>query len=384
MLCYVPALLSGIEFQVKKGLYDKKYLWQGFDGSWFTDRAIYQHDHVLTSYYYSGKITDYRKTLGINETKTLWADSGGFSLATKGAKIDPRNVLRWQELNSNIAFTLDYPPVAVSGGNQTSSGSFNYISLKMLTEHAIKTARNNEIFAAERTNPNLLIYNVIHGNRLSYMEEWWKYNGHFSFEGYATGTKPTGDALYQAFNIAFLHSKGVRSRIHLLGVSGIRVLPALAYLSQYVECISFDSTSYGRGALNKTYFLPDKINEHISFGVKDYILGSLKELPCNCPVCQKINSPDELAAEGTWSGMLCALHNLYLIKEWTAKLNESLGDQDKFTKLTINMTAEPFESSMTAKAIDFFNYYLKYGIEEACSRYFPNKANTEHTRKKIF
>lgn len=383
MLVYVPALLSGMEFQIKKAVNDDYYLWNNYDGSWFTEKGIFQHDQLLTSFYYSGKIKNYRKTLGINEKITLWADSGGFSLATKGAKITPEAVLDWQELNSNIAFTLDYPPISVEGGNQTSSGSFNYISLKQLTEHAIKTARNNEVFASKRTNPNLLIYNIIHGNRLSYMEEWWKYNGHFNFEGYATGTKPTGDALYQAFNIAFLHSKGVRARVHLLGVSGLRVLPTLAYLTKYVTPISFDSTSYGRGALNKTYFLPHKINEHISFGKKDYVLGSLKNLPCDCPVCEKINHPDELAADGTWSGMLCALHNLYLIKKLTENLN-SAPNKEVFEQITEQVTGEPFSSSMTAKAVDFFEYYLKYGIEEACHRYFPQKAITEYSRKKLF
>lgn len=381
MLTYVPALLSGMEFQIKKAKISDTYLWKKYDGGWFTDKSIFQHPHVLTSYYYSRKIKNYREALAIKPEITLWADSGGFSLATKGAKIDPLEVLRWQENNSDIAFTLDFPPIDVEGGNQTSSGSFNYISLSKLRGHAIKTAENNKIFAKERANNKLLIYNVIHGNRLAYMEEWWKYNGDFPFEGYATGSKPTGDALYQAFNIAFLHSKGVRQRIHLLGVSGIRVLPTLAYLSKYVDPISFDSTSYGRGALNRTYMLPGKLSSHISFG-QDYD-GSISELTCNCPICEKTN-PNELASSGTWPGMLVALHNLYLIKEWVGELNNIIDSYDKFKANVEAMTGEKYEECMTAKAINFWECYLKNGLEEAYAKFFPSKSQNEFTRRVLF
>jgi tRNA-guanine family transglycosylase len=385
MIVYVPALLSGMEFQVRKARTDSDYLWKGYDGGWFTDKSMYLHDHVLTSYYYSKKIKDYRAELAITDTTKLWADSGGFSLATKGASIDPRTVIEWQNDNADCAFTLDLPPIEVAGGNQTSSGSFEYISLGKLKSAAITTAHNNDVFFKLR-RPDLKIYNVIHGNRLSYMNEWWKYNGHFDFEGYATGSKPAGDALYQAFNIAFLHSKGARSHIHLLGVSGIRVLPAVAYMARYIDWLSFDSTSYGRGALNRTYMIPDKLNEHISFAIKDYEPGSVRreDLTCECPVCQKIETPEQFAESGTWPGMLCALHNLYVIKDWIQELNSIIDDESKFKANVEQMTGEKFEHSMTAKAIDFFEHYLRNGIEDAYMRFFPSKEQSEYKRRTLF
>lgn len=381
MLVYVPALLSGMEFQIKKAQQSDDYLWRGYDGGWFTDRSILQHEHVLTSYYYSNRVKDYKKTVGMHDRATLWADSGGFSLATQGVEINPETVIKWQNDNADIAFTLDFPPVEMTGGTKTSAGTFEYISLDRLRENAIKTAKNGEVFAKLKRK-DLIMYNVIHGNRLSYMEEWWKYNGHFDFEGYATGSKPAGDALYQAFNIAFLHSKGVRSRIHLLGISGIRVIPALAYMAKDIDMISYDSTSYGRGALNRAYVFPDKMWDHFNFGAV-YVKGSY-ELKCDCEVCAVVRDADIYAEPGTWPGMLCALHNLKMLKQWTAQLNSIVHDKEKFRANVEQMSAQKYERSMTAKGVEFWDFYMKHGLEEAYVKFFPDKNQDEHSRKVLF
>jgi len=377
MIIYVPALLSGMENQIKR---DK--LWKGFDASWFTEKGMYFHPHILTSYYYAKTIADYRGALNIRRDAVLWVDSGGYTVATKGAELDALEVLRWQEANADISYTLDYPPIQIYGGSQTSMGGFRDIGVDELRNKAIKTAKNNEIFCRERSNKDLRIYNVIHGVTLSYLNIWWRHNGGFPFEGYALGTKPAFDALHQASKLAFLHSKGVRENVHMLGLSGIRVLPVLAYISKYVDKISFDSTSYGRGALNRTYFLPHKLNSHVSFG-EDYERGSF-QIVCSCPVCTKLGSADELADAHTWPGMLIALHNLYLIKEQITRLNNCLDDFDKFKEETESMTGEKYEHSMAAEAINFFDHYLKYGLEEAYSLWFPDRCEDKKPQRKLF
>lgn len=376
-IIYVPALLSGMENQIKREI-----LWKNYDSSWFTDKGIFLHPHILTSYYYAKTIPNYRKALRIRNDCTLWVDSGGYTVATKGAELDAREVLKWQEDNADISYTLDYPPIKIYGGSQTSMGGFTDVSFEELKEKAIKTAKNNEIFLRERTNKHLKIYNVIHGVTLKYLEEWWKYNGEFKFEGYALGTKPAFDALHQASKLAFLHSKGIRKNVHMLGLSGIRVIPVLAYISKYVDRISFDSTSYGRGALNRTYFLPHKLNDHISFG-EDYERGKM-EISCTCPVCSKLDSADDLAAPHTWPGMLIALHNLYLIQEQVSRLNECIDDFEALKKETESMTGEKYEHSMAAVAINFFDHYLKYGLEDAYTKWFPNRLESKQAKRKLF
>lgn len=376
-IVYVPALLSGLEHQVKN---DK--LWNDFDAGWFTDRSIYYHPHLLTSYYYAYKIPDYKKALKIKKEACLWTDSGGFSVATKGKQLDPREVLAWQEDNADIAFILDFPPANFIGGDRTSQGKFTELSPKELEEKAIKTARNSEVYAKYRTPGKMLLYNIIQGSTLKYMDIWWKHNGHFPFEGHALGTRPSFDALFQASKLAFLHSKGVRKRVHMLGLSGLRVIPAIAWMSKHVDWISFDSTSYGRGSLNRTYFLPHKINSHISFG-NDYVKGSMKKLPCKCPVCILVK-PDDLAAEKTWPGTLIALHNLYIIRECVGELNASIDNETLFRTKVTELTGEPYHNSMTAQAIEFFELYLSKGIDEAYLRYFPGKTQNQHTQRALF
>lgn len=377
MIIYVPAILNGIEYQIRT-----KKMWRDHDASWFTHKCRYFHPQVLTSYYYSAPIPNYRERLDIRDDATLWVDSGGYTVATKKVELDPVKVLEWQEANADISYTLDYPPINIVGEGQTSNRKYHDVSLEQLRERAIKTAKNSEIFLKLRTSKRLKIYNIIHGVTLQYLEEWWKYNGDFPFEGFALGTKPAYDALHQASKLAFLHSKGVRTNVHMLGLSGVRIVPLLAYISQYVDRISFDSTSYGRGSLNRTYFFPGKLNDFISFDSK--YKPNTFTLSCDCPICSEVQDAEFYASAGTWPGTLIALHNLYIMQDAVIRLNESLGDFDKFKSIVESMTGQKYEYSYTAKAIDLFNFYLKYGIDETYKRYFPNRDEEKCVQQKLF
>jgi len=74
---YIPAFLTGLENVARRcylpmgkenrfGLYKGKY-----DCTWFTNLAMFQHPHLLISFYYSGKFPEYKKLLRIRDDVSL-------------------------------------------------------------------------------------------------------------------------------------------------------------------------------------------------------------------------------------------------------------------------------------------------------------------------
>lgn len=377
-ILYVPAAIDGLINVLKRcelpenrfGLYKGKY-----DPSWWSDKAIFQHQHVLTSYYYARKHKDYLQSIKLTKKTTLWADSGGYTIATKGAKIDPMEALKWQEENSNIAFTLDHPPTIITKGTQISPGKNERVTEEVFEQHAEKTRQNNLVFANNRTNPNLLIYNVMHGYDLKSRDLWWDYTTRDTkFEGYATGNKPTNDYLLQAMTIMYLWDKGVRQRVHLLGVSGVLVIPVLVWASQYIDKVSFDSTSYGYGSLTRAYVYPDRIRDYTHFGRKYETKDKpMEKIYCKCPICIDFETPEYFIGDGsTWPGLLLALHNLWCTKQYVEELDRVLNvekNKEKFFQLVHQHTGG---SEKTLHAINFIEDCMKYGFKKSYEMYFSN------------
>ncbi|GAH08329.1 unnamed protein product, partial [marine sediment metagenome] len=258
------------------------------DPSWWSDRALFRHNHVLSSYWISKKWPNFREVLRIPKDVTVWADSGGYTIATKGVKVDIRDALKWQERNADIAFTLDIPPTIVTAGNQISPGKNERVSADKF-EQCAETTRKNNLFFLNNKSTDLLIYNVQHGWDLKTQNLWWDYTAKdIPFDGYATGAKPVGDCLLQAMCIMHLWDKGVRERIHLLGVSSITVIPVLVWASQYIDKVSFDSKSYGYGSITRAYVYPDKIRYYTHLGKKKNTKkDQLNKFTCTCPVCSQ-------------------------------------------------------------------------------------------------
>lgn len=371
---YIPALLTGIENPIKRclipgnkfGLYKGKY-----DPAWFTDLSIFHHPYMLVSYYYSGKIPDYRKTLRIQDDVQLMADSGGYSIFTQGGDISPVDVLRWQEKNSDIAFSLDLPPARSENTTRCSPGKVIYHNIDKFEENAEISRKNNIIFQENRTTDKLKIYNVIHGYNLETMNLWWDYvTPGIDFEGYATGAKPATNILLQALCIMFLYNKGVRKNIHLLGISGITVIPLIVWASQYIDNISFDSTSYGYGARTRAYVYPEKIRYYTHFGRK-YATKKhpMSKIYCNCPICKDFDTPEYfIKSDITWPGMLLSLHNLWCVKQYVEELENAVGDKDKFFELVKQHTGN--WSDKTIYGINFIEDCLKAGFDNTYKTYF--------------
>ena len=388
---YIPALLTGIENPIKRCLVpgNKFGLYKGkFDPAWFTDLSMFIHPYMLVSYYYSGKIDNYRETLRIRDDITLLADSGGYSLATKGGSIDVRKVLAWQEKNANIAFSLDLPPAKVDNATRISPGKVVYYGMNEFEKNAVISRNNNLEFMKYRTSDKLKIYNVIHGYNKPTLDLWWDYaTRDINFEGYATGLKPANDAVLQAMCVMYLYSRGVRENVHLLGVSGVTVIPLIVWISQYIDKISFDSTSYGYGSRTRAYVYPDRIRDYTHFGRKYRTKKNpMKELYCKCPICYDLKTPDYfIESDITWPGMLISLHNLWCMQDYVKQLDTAINvehNKEKFISLIRQHTGD--WADKTIHAINFVESCLEKGYDQSYEMYFSNhNYNKEKMTRKM-
>ncbi len=172
-----------------------------------------------------------------------------------------------------------------------------------------------------------------------------------------------------------LFDKGIRERVHLLGVSGITVIPVLVWASQYIDKISFDSTSYGYGARTRAYVYPDRIRDYTHFG-KKYLTKKhpVKELNCDCPICSDLKTVDYFClSDTTWPGCLLSLHNLWHVKHYVELLDRTLNvdkDKDKFMELLRQHTGT--SANKAIHAINFKEACMSMGFKKAYDVYFSD------------
>ena len=368
---FFPALIGGLghHYTSKRRVLGRDHLWKNkFSCSFWSDSSLFKCLNLLTSAYYSRTKTNWRAHMDIGEDATLMADSGGFQCATIGAKLDPLEILKWQEVNANIAFTLDIPPVNLE---QKAVGPVSTTKLVWMSDAEFnvaleKTYQNNIVFEKNRTNKNLKIYNCLHGTSEDKFDRWFNRVKDFEFEGWAYGCKPVGDPLVQSMGLSRLYHRGIRDRVHLLGVGGINVLPVLIYCTKYFTNLTVDSSSYGQGYLTKKYLIPDDLTDSISFGrlrdpdEKHY--SQYDSLPCMCPVCSEVEHLEILAQPGSIGGALIALHNLYSIVSFVDEL-KMMNERELLDYISENCPQRATE------AVKFFDISVSQGHEKAMQTY---------------
>lgn len=339
---YVPALCEGLRYQFKKGnkidadyvpaFADSQRFKKGYGFSWWTEDSPFYYPRILVSAYYGMKDSHfYRDELQIGKEVLFMGDSGGFQIASvrkKGGNLKgltPMNVLEWLKTNCDIGLALDIPPTL--SGAQPTDQEYQWAK-KTLVEH-------NNIY--ERHRDDLMVYNVLHGETDERMNDWYETVKDTSFEGWAVGLKPSSHPILQARGLGFMAQKGHTENIHVLGASGFDVIPLFAHASKTIDNLTYDSSSYNRGVIERQYVTPMNMRFKMHFGTKDDNQNArvrntrLNSMPCNCPVCVS-TPPEKMFEEGSWAGSILSMHNLYwyLYYADTMKIMANANNQDTF------------------------------------------------------
>lgn len=216
-----------------------------------------QYHNVLVSYaVWNGKDIPFDKQKGY-----VFGDSGGFSVVSTGASIDPRKSLRWQMRHCTTGVILDIPPFDF-GGQARFVGSAADVWAR-----STERTRNNvlaglgEYERYRASGGDFRWWGVVQGETYAQILGWYNYvRNVYPFndggEGWALAPKPCNDHLRIARFFRLVREKKF-TRIHVLQtskVSAVGVAMALAQMSG-VEFMTNDSATNHINAGNRNVFL---------------------------------------------------------------------------------------------------------------------------------
>lgn len=221
---------------------------QGEDVQW-------EWPHALISYHYWRNLR-----CNFPEDLYIFGDSGGFSVVTQGAVIDPLEVMRWQLRHCHAGVILDRPPYSASGGQQFAGSASD------LFHSALATTCSNVAKALPEylhDGGDFVWYGVLQGDSPQQIQEWYDaVRRVYEFgtewgEGWAIAPKPSTDIISIARYLGFVRKEQLR-RIHVLQVTSSRPVAAMVVLAQMaeVEFLTFDSATATLYATNHKYLIP--------------------------------------------------------------------------------------------------------------------------------
>jgi tRNA-guanine family transglycosylase len=247
----------------------------------------------------------------------VFIDSGGYQIIRQKISIDPKTVFDFQNINADIGLILDIPPV---------DENLNVVKdLSLFMKYTQKTKHNIDmIINRER---DFKLYTVLQGETKDQLELWWKecVEPYLDLlDGVAVSVKPPSNLMYGLVrHLAFLKETGYNGNIHLLGMSGWKMLAILTLIAHYWRgIVSFDSSTYIFHAKTEPryhLFNGYVINISMKHGLGKNTPENLKEMPCDCPVCKFIEEKMggwSLVVRGGGSSasrmLPVAIHNLYV------------------------------------------------------------------------
>lgn len=340
-----------------------------------------KYPFLLASAFYEMKVDDKDKSnlwkrYEIPKDFYVMGDSGGFQAATCGVKIDIKKTLRWQERNCHAGMIPDQPVSSYEGvsrkGKKRKREDWDTFT------KCVKRTYNQTVdyYNLRDWDEPLDIYNIILGYNLKQLEYSYKILSEFNddFEGWATGGKPSSDPMMQALIAGFLYSKGHTGLVHFLGESGFDVIPVLALSATKFKRVSFDSSTFVRGAMDRGFHIPFNIKSRFYFGEKEVRndgqhSSTLQKIPCFCPSCS-VSTVDDLRHDRL--GVRMSLHNLWWFIKYTEFMDVIKDDKRNLLDFTKRFT----KSERTHKAIAFLIDCFEGDFEQSYKRHY-NKGAAE-------
>lgn len=309
-------------------------------------RSPFYYPYFLISYYYGQNTPDLRKRYNL-EGVFIKGDSGGFQNITQDADLDPQSVIEWQQENCDSGLILDQPPFKKIEG----SAQFGAITNEIFEESLNKTIHNAKVAMKNWTKPDFQLFGVVQGDTPERQEKWLRAmlgvetECGRKFSGWSLSPKPSHSIKQIAYHAANMIENGLTDKpIHILQVSGFESLAMAAWVSRYFKGdVTVDSSTFNIGRIYFTYISSFDFLDKWDLGKRGDV--RLKQMPCDCPVCQKIDWKD--FSYDNWElksppGILISLHNLYQIIKYTKFLNSIKDDEMIFRKFCLKRFGQKF------------------------------------------
>lgn len=257
--------------------------------------------------------------------KVVFGDSGGYSVVTKGAVIDPEEALKWQLRYCQRGVMLDIPPYSRDSKIQFTGSAEGF------WRDSITTAAENvrralpHYLRAREAGSDFRWWGVIQGETREQMLEWYTvisdiYPFNEEGEGWALAPKPSTDLPAVVRHLKFAHDHGIRN-IHLLQVTSVKVMAvvfALAQMEGGFDLITYDSATAVRCAINRNAVIPDDINLGIWYIKQKGMEGVVQDfmMECPCQYCVWFRENQHCMDNRAYTHYLVAHNHLEMLKSF--------------------------------------------------------------------
>ena len=361
---YIPAYSDGLMNMLEKDDLQIREEYQ-MDFSEKKSLRIFQKDsdsyfknqYILISAGSSHKRKNFRNLIQAQDA-TVFVDSGGYQLAQNTVDITKYTdevALMWSEENGDIFPILDRPTFTL-GMMRDGKPVSPYKDYQECLDLSVTSAK---YYSENRTRTDAKILNVIQGQTIPQIKEWYDAISPYKFEGWAYGgTRGNLGKILPA--ILFLHKNGEFDRqeckyFHIFGVTSNESMIYFQYIQMLLNekgidvQITYDSTYWNRTCVYGGYFTEARYV--VGTGMRsmawpntiDYKkLTKDFKMPCHCPICTDLDDvysffnhyvknkegEDVISFKGFNSSM--AYHNLYLQLEYlnnvTSILNSGMNE----------------------------------------------------------
>jgi hypothetical protein len=292
------------------------YRWDNM--SWRENSIYFYYPYAFVSPF----VTKFHKNRSaFPGAKLIIADSGGFQLKVGTRKeANWYEILQFQEGIADINFTLDIPPISLSGNNR----------FQKALELSVYLANN---MMREKTKDAMKTFGVLHGDTFAQLQYWYNImTYYYSYPGFAIPMihiRGKKDVDIYCEQLKFVKSLG--TDLHFLGNRSqldMLVFSRLAYLSK--KNITFDSSTASASLLYGHYIDPylhkclnftKKEDGRIQLDGKDYT-------GCWCPICKR-----HLVEELFYKPELIMLHNIFIFKSYANYASRMVQDDKLFRDL---------------------------------------------------
>ena len=285
-------------------------------------RGDFSYPYIFVTYADGKHFADLRNFWEVDSNKGLiMSDSGGFQILARGenedapqdTRINPEDVIEWQNKNCDVAMTLDEPPY----------DSVYKTALFKWEEKMAQTVLNTKI-ALDRKKGGLQLYATIHGLDESNWFDWKiAVDSAGGLDGYAIGLPSKPNIIIEFLKFVLDHK--IEKPLHFFKMGGSTEFLLLSRFSKYYpSLITVDASSFMIHMNSYTQVLsPTNLSQTIEIGDRSDNFSHTR-VGCLCPVCQ--NNKELSNQEFRLFGYF-AFHNLYMFAWHYEYLNSIAGER---------------------------------------------------------
>lgn len=318
-----------------------------------------------------------------NNSTILMSDSGGFQFYRDYEYINPKNIAKWYNNNTDWGMILDIPVIQSTPMD--------------LVKRAAKVQKYNNEILLNYKNPNVDLINIIHGTTIDGYKRYKGIVETSKIDRICLGGMYRGTIMNSINRIVELILDGKKYKhYHILGVYNLRVLPIFIKMANSGICdfITSDSSSAVQSARTKSYYVLRNFTsgiESLKLGLNsNFSVASVnKHLPCNCCICKAIKYSDILGIlPGDIPVRLISMHNMIMQKNYTRMLNDAIHQlsKDEYKSL-IKLHLDRYGTDVTLSSnhikkgknkrseeetltcLDFIDEILENGLKKAQNKY---------------